>query len=130
MASRRILVVGAGEDVRQVVEEVLETPGYIADYAADGREALRRIQTAPPDLVLLDLMIPELDGWQVLRRLHCGRRTPVVAILSPFVESSRAIEAGAAGYVTRPFGIDQLIGACKRALSATSPDRLVGGIAG
>jgi DNA-binding response OmpR family regulator len=119
-ASRRILVVGDGEDVRQFVEVVLESPGYTADCATDGRDALRRIKTEPPDLVLLDLMIPELDGWQVLRRLHHGPRTPVVAILSPFVESSRAIEAGAAGYITRPFGVDQLIGTCKRVLSATS----------
>jgi DNA-binding response OmpR family regulator len=117
----RILLVGEGEEFRQLERVVVSLPGYAADRARDSREALQRIACAPPDLVLLDFTVPELDGWQVLRRLRRQGDPPVVAILSPFVESARVLEAGAAACIRRPFQAEQLLGICERALSAATP---------
>lgn len=97
---------------------VLETAGYAVDSADDGEEALEKIQVARPDLVVLDLMMPKLDGWEVLERLRGLAQPPAVVILSACPDPPRAIRAGAVGCLSKPFRFGELIETCVTALPA------------
>lgn len=117
-AGRRVLVVDDDDRLRHLVSEILAVSGYAVDAAANGEGALARSHAAHPDLVVLDLMMPVLDGWGVLRRLRGVPDRPPVLILSAVVDCARAIQEGAAGCVPKPFHLRQLLDACHRALAA------------
>ncbi len=98
------------EIVRAVVEEMV---GCRAVLAADGLEALSRALEEPPALVLLDLMLPKVDGYEVARRLKGDPRTrsiPIIAItaLARSADRDRALDAGCDDYVDKPFDLDAL----------------------
>ena len=116
--AKRILVVDDERDVRSLVCHILIDHGYQVEQAVDGREALAKIQASPPDLVVLDLMMPEVDGWQVLRELQGRDSRPRVVVLSAFGDVKRVTEAGAVGFLAKPFRFAQLVDTCQRALSA------------
>jgi DNA-binding response OmpR family regulator len=88
------------------------------EQAGDGREALAKIQALAPDLVVLDLMMPDVDGWQVLRELQGLATRPRVVVLSAFGDLKRVTDAGAVGFLAKPFRFAQLVDTCQRALSA------------
>jgi DNA-binding response OmpR family regulator len=107
-ASARILVVDDNEDNREVLRRRLERQGYAVEQAADGLEALARVAAAPFDLLLLDVLMPGLDGFEVLKRLKAGDTTahlPVIMIsaLDDMASIVRCIEAGAEDYLPKPF---------------------------
>jgi CheY-like chemotaxis protein len=112
----RVLVVDDERDVRTLVCHILADQGYEVDSAVDGREALEKIRASAPDLVVLDLMMPEVDGWHVLRELKGTVGAPRVVVLSAFGDAGRVAEAGAAGFLAKPFRFAQLIDACRKAL--------------
>jgi CheY-like chemotaxis protein len=116
----RVLVVDDERDVRTLVCHILVDQGYEVDSAADGREALEKIRTGAPDLVVLDLMMPEVDGWHVLRELKGVPSAPRVVVLSAFGDAARVAEAGAVGFLAKPFRFAQLIDACRRALDPSA----------
>ena len=116
--AKRILVVDDERDVRSLVCHILVDQGYQVDQAVDGREALQKIQSQSPDLVVLDLMMPEVDGWQVLRELKALATRPRVVVLSAFGDLQRVTEAGAVGFLAKPFRFAQLVDTCQRALGA------------
>lgn len=98
------------EIVRAVVEDIL---GYHATLASDGMEAMARLSEELPNLVLLDLMLPKLDGYEVVRRMKSDSRTrnvPVIAItaLARPRDRARALEAGCDDFVDKPFDLDAL----------------------
>lgn len=114
MKQLRVLIVEDEPDnqaiVRAVVEEMV---GYSAVLADDGVEALSRVSEEPPELVLLDLMLPKLDGYEVARRLKGDPRTqdvPIIAItaLARPSDRARALEAGCDDCVDKPFDLDAL----------------------
>jgi CheY-like chemotaxis protein len=113
--SKRVLVVDDEKDVQGLVCNVLQDQGYIVDSAGDGQEALEKIQATSPDLVILDLMMPIMDGWQVLAKLE-RIPPPKVVILSAFSDKTRALQAGASDCLPKPFRIGELIGTCARVL--------------
>jgi CheY-like chemotaxis protein len=96
---------------------VLTIAGYDVEDAADGYEALERVAARRPDLILLDLMMPVLDGWTVLDRLREMRDPPPVVVVSAYLDRGRAVAAGAAGYINKPFRSAELLEACERVLS-------------
>ncbi|WP_413230067.1 response regulator transcription factor [Kitasatospora herbaricolor] len=110
----RILVVDDDPTVAEVVTGYLLRAGYRVDRAADGHEALARAAATRPDLVVLDLMLPGLDGLEVCRRLRAGEggdRLPVVMLTAKGEESDRilGLELGADDYVTKPFSPRELV---------------------
>jgi DNA-binding response OmpR family regulator len=117
-AAKRILVVDDERDVRSLVCHILTDQGYQVDQAVDGREALDKILASRPDLVVLDLMMPEVDGWQVLRELQGFAVRPRVVVLSAFGDAKRVAEAGAIGFLAKPFRFAQLLDTCQRALAS------------
>ena len=111
---RRILVVDDEVTIRNTLAELLEIEGYRVDTARDGWEALRQLRQVKPDAMLLDLMMPELDGWGVLRAC---RADPMLADLRVIVMSARLDAAqSVAGFdvtacLTKPFDVDELLDA-------------------
>ena len=104
---RPVLVVEDERDLRDTVAEVLECEGYHVAKAADGLEALQLARATPPCLILLDLMMPVMNGWQVMEALGGDRRlssTPVV-----IVSASHDPPPGARGFLAKPFQIDELV---------------------
>jgi DNA-binding response OmpR family regulator len=110
-ASTRILVVDDDDDVRLLVRELLVRAGYDVEDVADGRTALRRFFERPPALVLLDVSMPELDGFQTLERIRDLSDVPVIMLTarSQELEKVRGLTAGADDYVAKPFGRQELL---------------------
>jgi len=106
-----VLVVDDDTDVRTLVRELLARAGYRVSEAPDGRAALRVLYDEQPDLVLLDVSMPELDGWATLERIRDVSDVPVVMVsaLGAELEKVRALKAGADDYVTKPFGRQELL---------------------
>ncbi|HJU72168.1 MAG TPA: response regulator transcription factor [Gemmatimonadaceae bacterium] len=108
----RILIVEDAEDLALGLRANLEVEGYEVVLAHTGEEGLRAAKEAPPDLVILDLMLPQLDGYEVLTRLRRARMEAPVLILSARgeeVDRVRGFRVGADDYVTKPFGVLELM---------------------
>jgi DNA-binding response OmpR family regulator len=107
----RILVVDDDADVRELVRTLLERAGARVGEATSGREALRRIFGEPPEAVVLDVSMPELDGWETLERIREVSDVPVLMLTAHGgeLEKVRGLQAGADDYVTKPFGRQELI---------------------
>jgi two-component system alkaline phosphatase synthesis response regulator PhoP len=101
----------------------LRKSGYEPLVAADGREALRLARLANPDLILLDLMLPELDGLEVCRELRKTNAVPIIMITARGEEIDRVVglELGADDYVSKPFSTRELLARIKAVLRRTSP---------
>ena len=114
MSNPRILVVDDDQVIQQLLKVNLELEGYAVEVASDGEEALALFGDFKPDLMLLDIMMPKLDGWEVSRRLKEGPASGAVPIvlLSARAQDSdvkRGSEIGVAAYVTKPFDPIQLL---------------------
>src|SRR3954470_9714929 len=114
-----ILLVDDDERVREVVRVNLEFEGYTVREAASADEGLAAIEDAKPDLILLDVMMPQVDGWEMLRRVqerHGAGAIPVVMFSGQVDERSgaEATERGAQGFVGKPFDLQQLIDQTKQ----------------
>ncbi|MFI9119722.1 response regulator transcription factor [Streptomyces bikiniensis] len=107
----RILVVDDDPTVAEVVGGYLERAGCSVEHAADGSDALLRAERRWPDLVVLDLMLPGLDGLEVCRRLRAHRPVPVIMLTARGDEDDRiaGLEVGADDYVTKPFSPRELV---------------------
>ena len=124
---RKILVAEDDLASRELIREILETCGYQVLEARDGREALQRVEETAPDLVLLDIQIPVMDGFAVLRQLRQDSRfarLPVVAVTAYAMRGDRekALAAGFDAYLTKPLNaaalkkqLEQLLGKKKGA---------------
>ena len=107
----RILVVDDDADIRQLLRELLERIGYAVDEAEDGKTALRRLFANAPSLVILDVTMPELDGYQTLERIRDLSDVPVLMLTARTqeLEKVRGLSAGADDYVAKPFGRQELL---------------------
>src|SRR5215212_4236878 len=108
--ARTILVVDDETTLRETLVEALEMEGYRAIPAADGRAALERFRAERPDLVLLDLMLPELSGVEVCRILRAESAVPIIMLTAKDSEVDKVVglELGADDYVTKPFSLREL----------------------
>jgi len=106
-----ILFVEDATDLAQMVIQELEANGYHVRHAADGELALKRFQEASPDLVILDWMLPRLNGLDVLRRIRQVSAVPVLMLTARSDETDRVVglEVGADDYLTKPFGMRELV---------------------
>ena len=106
-----VLVIDDDADVRGLTRELLERAGYGVTEAADGRAGLRQFHQARPALVILDVSMPGLDGWQTLERIRDLSDVPVLMATAhdSELEKVRGLQAGADDYVAKPFGRQELI---------------------
>ena len=124
MAAQRLLVVDDDPTVSDVVRRYLERAGFAVALAADGPAALKSFETERPDLVVLDLMLPGIDGLEVYRRLRAqAPDLPVVMLTALGEESDRVLglELGADDYVTKPFSPRELVLRVQSVLRRTAP---------
>jgi DNA-binding response OmpR family regulator len=111
MADRLILVVDDDPDIRELVKELLNRRGFDVMAARDGQEALKLFFDRRPDLVVLDVQMPVLDGWKTLERIRELSDVPVVMLTARAseLEKTRGLRGGADDYVTKPFGRQELL---------------------
>jgi DNA-binding response OmpR family regulator len=101
---------------KNLARALRESAGYAVDIAGDGQEGLFLAETNPYDLILLDLMLPKMDGMEVLRRLRAGgARAPVLILTSRDDKESAValLEAGADDYLTKPFDVSEMVARCR-----------------
>ena len=110
MSRSQILVVDDDAMTRELLRGVLERAGHEVREAADGRAGLRDLYASPPDLVILDVAMPELDGWATLERIRDLSDVPVLILTAreTELERVRGLQGGADDYVVKPFGHQEL----------------------
>ncbi len=120
-ARPRILIVDDDEDIRLLVRELLERAGYTVDEAENGKTALRHLFSNAPALVLLDVTMPEMDGYQTLERIRDLSDVPVIMLTARTqeLEKVRGLSAGADDYVAKPFGRQELLARVQALLRRT-----------
>ena len=121
----RILVVDDERAVRESLERALRLEGYEVELAAGGREALERVAHRAPDAIVLDVMMPHVDGLEVCRRLRSvSDHTPVLMLTARDAVSDRVagLDAGADDYVVKPFALEELFARLRALLRRAGPD--------
>ena len=118
---KKILVIEDDEDIRTVVSTRLNRAGYVTTVAFDGMDGLRHFYGDRPDLVLLDVAMPVMDGWQVLERLREVSDVPVLILTAAIQERDklRGLRSGADDYITKPFSGEELLARVEAALRRT-----------
>ena len=122
MTATRVLVVDDEPTVREVVVGYLRRDGHEVDEAADGNRALELLDAEPPDLVVLDMMLPGVNGLDILRRVRATSNIPVIMLTARAEESDRVagLELGADDYVVKPFSPRELAARVNGVLRRTS----------
>jgi CheY-like chemotaxis protein len=108
--------------IREVVAEILQIENYCVDVAKDGQVALERVREHRPDVVLLDLMMPVMDGWQFLQAEDCGD-LQVVVMSAAGNAATLERNSSVRGFLAKPFDVIELIRAVAQATASTSPGR-------
>ncbi|MCF6461543.1 response regulator YycF [Clostridium sp. Cult3] len=112
---KKILVVDDEKSIADIVKFNLEKEGYTVDLAYDGEEAVKKVYEVLPDLVLLDIMLPKKDGFQVLREIRKEFKIPVLMLTAKEEEVDKVLglELGADDYITKPFSMRELVARVK-----------------
>lgn len=112
----RVLVVDDDRGIREFVCTVLTEEGYDVTEATDGREALERADTTRPDVILLDMRMPVMDGWEFARtyRQRPGPHAPIVIVTAALDVAKDAKDIGADGFLAKPFQLDDLLDLVER----------------
>jgi two-component system KDP operon response regulator KdpE len=118
MSSARILVVDDEANIRRALSVWLTDHGYDVDLAASGEEALDLAEARPPDVVILDLMLPTMSGQEVCGRLRARSEIPIIVLSARETEEDKiqALDLGADDYLTKPFGMGELLARIRVAL--------------
>lgn len=116
MAKKKVLIIEDEKPICSLVKVNLESEGYQVSCAYTGEAGLKKATASPPDLVILDLFLPNLDGWEVCRRLKKDKKTSKIPVLMLTISSDtqKGYEAGADRYLKKPFTIDDLIAQAKK----------------
>ena len=129
MGKKKILLVDDEQHHVMTVKSRLEKEGYAVIVATDGMEAIKKAQTEHPDLVILDLILPKLNGYEVCTKLRLDPRSKAIPIImftvkATDLEKEVGMAAGANAYVRKPFDPDELLGTVRSLLtSSTQPDK-------
>jgi two-component system response regulator MprA len=119
----RILVIEDEERIRQFLKRGLTYEGYVVDGADDGKSGLEIARDNPPDLVLLDIMLPGIDGLEVCRRLRAASAVPILMLTAKESIEDRVagLDAGADDYLVKPFSFDELLARVRALLRRAQP---------
>jgi len=120
-----VLVADDEKNILQLARMYLQAEGFTVETAANGREALEKVRVAKPDLLVLDLMMPEVDGWEVCRRLRKESDLPIIMLTArgDDVDKIVGLELGADDYMTKPFNARELVARVKAVLRRYSAGR-------
>ncbi len=121
--NKKILIIDDEPDTLELVKLVLESGGFKTVLARSGKEALNELDASKPDLVLLDIMMPDMDGWEVFRKIKEKYSTLPIAILTAKAQNFDKLLGlhvlKADDYITKPFGKNELIGRVKKLIGST-----------
>lgn len=121
---KRILVIEDDQPILELVVDILRDEGHDVVGASDGREGLDVISGTPPDLIVLDMRMPFLNGWDVANALNeRGVHIPILVMTAATDAREWASEVGAAGYLSKPFDVDELVRSVDEILAAGREDR-------
>ena len=122
MTNQRVLIVDDEPQVREVLKLYLGREGFRVDTAIDGAGAFDAFDAHPPDLILLDLMLPKIDGLEVFKRLRAKRAVPIIMLTAKGDEVDRVLglELGADDYIVKPFSPREVVARVKNVLRRTS----------
>ena len=126
MSNKRILCIEDHPEMIELIRLILGREGFEVEGALGGREGLKAMQERPPDLILLDLMMPDVDGWEVYRQIRADeelRQIPVIAVTAKAQSIDRVLGLHIAGmddFITKPFGPKELTASVRRVLG-TAP---------
>lgn len=121
---KKLLIVEDEQRTAQGLKKGLQEHHYLADLAADGEEGFQRLQESEYELIVLDVMLPKMDGWEVLRRIReQGNRTPVLMLtaLNDINDRVRGLQAGADDYLAKPFAFSEFMARVEAILRRTRP---------
>lgn len=121
MAKGKILIVDDDENICELLRLYLEKDGYETSIAHDGQQALTAFHSEAPDLILLDIMLPKLDGWQVCREIRKESRVPIIMLTAKgeTFDKILGLELGADDYVSKPFDAKEVLARVKAVLRRT-----------
>src|SRR5215469_14398113 len=124
-----ILVVDDEPQITRVLKTTLSSQGYGVRSAGDGEEALNEMKSWPPDLIITDLRMPNVDGLELCRRVRKDSRIPIIVLSVKGEETIKveALDAGADDYITKPFSVNELMARVRAALRRTSATDTSGG---
>jgi two-component system KDP operon response regulator KdpE len=125
LANKRILVVDDEERIVRFIRLNLEQDGFLVEEAFTGRKAMDRLRETLPDLILLDVMLPDIDGFEVLRMVRENHDVPIIMLTAKNEEDDRVrgLELGADDYVTKPFSPRELVSRVRAVLRRTTGQR-------
>ncbi len=125
--TKKALIVEDDGNIAQLLGMYLQKDGFSVEFAADGRRGLQLFEESPPDIMLLDLMLPGMDGWEVCRAIRdAGHKQPVIMITakSETIDKVQGLELGADDYITKPFDMKEVMArvhaVLRRAMFASS----------
>ena len=120
----RVLVVEDDEGIREMLKYNLSSAGFTVQEASDGASGLRTARTARPDLILLDLMLPGMSGFDFARALRKSSRVPIIMITAKDAEVDKIVglELGADDYITKPFSIREVLARVNAVMRRSSPE--------
>lgn len=124
MKRNKILIVDDDKNICELLRLYLEKDGFDTVVANDGEEAIKKEKSETPDLILLDIMLPKMDGWQVCREIRKTSQVPIIMITakSETFDKVLGLELGADDYVSKPFDSKEVVARVKAVLRRTSPD--------
>jgi two-component system, chemotaxis family, chemotaxis protein CheY len=119
-----VLVVDDDPDILEALSEILEAEGFEIRRARNGKEALDRLEPDAPQLILLDLMMPVMDGWEFAQRMRQRppeiARIPIIVLSADRNVGSKASDLGAVGHLAKPFELNDLLELVRRSLEPTA----------
>jgi len=124
--NERILIIEDDPAILKVLQRGLVYEGYVVDIATDGRTGLNLARDRHPDLVILDLMLPGMDGLEVCRRLRTSKSIPILVLTAKDAIQDRVqgLDAGADDYLVKPFNLDELLARIRALLRRTQTERM------
>src|SRR5690349_22286636 len=127
-SNKTVMIIEDDAEIRGIVRTLLANEGYTVEEAEDGRVAVERVFLTKPDLILVDLKLPGLDGAEICKRIRAGRmETPIIVLSAAKEELDKVLllELGADDYLVKPFGARELLARIKAVLRRSRPDRTI-----
>ena len=127
MANERILIVDDDSNICELLRLYFEKDGFHADIVTDGIEAIKAFNALKPDLVLLDIMLPGMDGWQICREIRKNSQTPIIMLTAKgeTFDKVLGLELGADDYITKPFETKEVIARVKAVLRRSAASGII-----
>jgi two-component system, OmpR family, response regulator ArlR len=124
MAPVKVLIIEDEKQISRFLELELQHEGYSVEISYDGREGLKAAQESPPDILLLDIMLPGMNGMEVCRKIRLFSKVPIIILTAKdeTIDKVMGLDLGANDYVTKPFVIEELLARIRALLRKSDPD--------